>query len=60
MLTVLALAGSAGTASAASVAPVSGVGNPSCAGGLKIEPVQSGPYGPVTIAVSGQSFSAPV
>ncbi len=57
VLAVLALTGSAGMAAAASVAPVSGVGNPSCAGGLKIEPVQSGQYGPVTISVSGQSFS---
>lgn len=57
MLTVPALVGSAGMASAASVAPVSGVGNPSCEGGLKIEPVLSGRYGPVTISVSGQSFS---
>lgn len=57
MLAVLTLVGSAGMASAASVAPVSGIGNPSCAGGLKIEPVQSGQYGPVTIVVSGQSFA---
>lgn len=32
-------------------------GNPSCEGGLKIEPVVDGTYGPVTIDVTGSSFS---
>lgn len=32
-------------------------GNPSCDGGLKIEPVTSGSYGGITISVSGSSFS---
>jgi hypothetical protein len=57
LLVALALVGSAGTASAAAVDPVSGGGNPSCAGGLKIEPVTTGQYGPVRITVTGSSFS---
>lgn len=32
-------------------------GNPSCDGGLKIEPVTSGTYDGITITVSGSSFS---
>ena len=54
---VLALFGGTLSASAASVTPTVLAGNPSCEGGLKIEPVSSGTYGPITIAVSGSSFS---
>lgn len=57
MLTALALVGSAGSSTAASVDPVTGIGNPTCAGDLKIEPVASGTYGVITIVVSGSSFS---
>lgn len=57
VLFVLSLAMSVGVASAASVEPSLINGNPSCEGGLKIEPVTSGTYGPVTISVSGSSFS---
>lgn len=57
LLTALALFGAAGTASAASVDPVTGIGNPRCVGGLKIEPVTSGQYGPINLVVSGSSFS---
>ena len=42
---------------AAHVTPQFIPGNPTCAGGLKIEPVESGTYGPVTITVTGKSFS---
>lgn len=51
-----ALLGSS-TASAASVTPTLIAGNPSCEGGLKIDPVVSGTYGAVTIVVTGTSFS---
>ncbi|MBC6445780.1 hypothetical protein [Actinokineospora xionganensis] len=46
------------TASAAHVAPATGTGNPSCEGGLKIEPVTSGTKGGiVTLNVTGSTFS---
>ncbi|MGH3859988.1 hypothetical protein [Actinokineospora sp.] len=46
------------TASATHVAPVTGTGNPSCAGGFKIEPVTSGAKGGiVTLTVTGSTFS---
>jgi len=55
---LLALAPPAG---AASVSPTTIPGNPSCAGGTKIEPVASGTYtvpgGAVTITVNEKSFS---
>jgi len=56
---MLALVGTLGSASAASVAPVSGLGNPSCADGLRLEPVASGTYhgGLITIVVTGSTFS---
>lgn len=51
------LLGSA-TASATHVAPVTGSGNPSCEGGLKVEPVTSGLKGGiVNITVTGSTFS---
>lgn len=53
---VLALFGGTLSASAASVTPILLSGNPDCTGDLKIEPVESGTYGPVTIAVHGSSF----
>ncbi|MPY80950.1 MAG: hypothetical protein GEV04_21440 [Actinophytocola sp.] len=54
---VLALFGGTLSASAGHWTSVTQVGgNPACEGGLKIEPVTSGTYGPVTIAVSGSSF----
>ncbi len=56
MFAVAGVLGSA-TASAASVTPVFISGNPSCDGGIKIDPVVSGTYGPVRIVVSGSSFS---
>lgn len=57
LLAALAVVGSATAAFAdhRSVEVVSG--NPSCDGGLKIEPVADGTYGPVTIDVTGSSFS---
>jgi hypothetical protein len=42
---------------AASVMPVVVQGNPSCEGGLKIEPVVSGTFDGITITVTGDSFS---
>lgn len=57
VLTLLAVLGFAGISSAAQVAPVTGTGNPSCAGGTKIEPVADGTYGDVTVDVTGSSFS---
>lgn len=53
---VLAIFGATLSASAGHVAPTLLSGNPSCDGGLKIEPVASGTYGPITIAVHGSSF----
>jgi hypothetical protein len=57
---VLALA-MAPAASAAQVEPVFIAGNPSCEGGTKIEPVQSGKYavpgGSVTITVTDKEFA---
>lgn len=54
---VLALFGGTLSASAGHWTSVTQLsGNPSCEGGLKIEPVNSGTYGPITIAVSGSSF----
>ena len=51
----------AAPANAASVTPTTIAGNPSCAGGTKIDPVASGTYavegGSVTITVSDKSFS---
>ncbi len=43
--------------SASHVSPTLIAGNPSCAGGLKIEPVASGTYGPITISVTGSVFA---
>lgn len=57
LFTLLAVFGFAGTSSASHVAPVTGSGNPSCAGGLKIEPVATGTYGDITIIVDGKTFS---
>ncbi|GAA5112515.1 hypothetical protein [Haloechinothrix salitolerans] len=53
---VLALFGGTLSAAAASVTPTVLSGNPDCTGDLKIEPVESGTYGPVTITVHGSSF----
>lgn len=51
---------SAGTASSALVEPITVVGNPSCEGGIVVEPVSSGTFGGVTISVyttaTGQEF----
>jgi len=49
--------GFAGTSGAAWVQPVTGTGNPSCAGGTKVEPVADGTYGDITVDVTGSSFS---
>lgn len=61
MAAVLALFGASLSASASHVAPTLITGNPTCEGAIKIEPVQSGSYGPlgsqVHIVVSGSSFS---
>ncbi|PXY18541.1 hypothetical protein BA062_35020 [Prauserella flavalba] len=57
MTVVLALFGATLSASATSTEPIQISGNPSCEGGLKIDPVVSGTYGPVTIVVTGSSFS---
>lgn len=55
---VLALFGGTLSASAGHWASVEEIsGNPSCDGGLKIEPVESGTYDGVTITVNGSSFS---
>lgn len=60
---VLAMLGIALSASATHVEPTLLTGNPTCEGGLKIEPVVSGTYPAppaspsVTIVVSGSSFS---
>ncbi|MPY99351.1 MAG: hypothetical protein GEU97_15370 [Actinophytocola sp.] len=55
---VLALFGGTLSASAGHWTSVEEIsGNPSCDGGLKIEPVTSGDYGAVSIVVSGSSFS---
>jgi hypothetical protein len=45
------------SASATHVTPLLVSGNPSCVDGLKIEPVQDGTFGPVTIDVTGSTFS---
>ena len=57
ILSALAVVGSAGTALADHLAVEVVSGNPSCDGGIKIEPVVDGTYGPVTIDVTGSSFS---
>lgn len=57
MAAVLALFGASLSASASHVAPTLITGNPTCEGAIKIEPVQSGTYGPVHLVVSGSSFS---
>lgn len=57
LLSLLALLGAVSSAAADGHRTVeSGSGNPSCEGGLKIEPVTSGTHGPVTIAVNGSTF----
>lgn len=53
---VAALFGVALSASAGHVAPSILSGNPSCEGGIKIEPVVSGTYDGVTITVHGSTF----
>jgi len=53
----MGLLGLAGTSDAAWVEPVSGIGNPSCAGGTKVEPVTNAKYGDVTVMVFGSSVS---
>lgn len=57
LLAILTLLGSASSAVADHRSVESGTGNPSCDGDLKIEPVESGTYGPVTIVVDGSTFS---
>lgn len=56
VVALASLTTSIGIASAATVTPLQVNGNPPCDGGLKIEPVTSGTYGPITITVSGSSF----
>lgn len=51
LITVGMLGAGALTASATHVTPTFLAGNPSCAGGLKIEPVQDGTFGAITIDV---------
>ncbi|MQA59918.1 MAG: hypothetical protein GEU86_00150 [Actinophytocola sp.] len=53
---VAALFGVALSASAGHVTPTVLSGNPSCEGGIKIEPVVSGTYDGVTITVHGSTF----
>lgn len=56
LLALASLGMSVGVASATTnptPTPVYIPGNPSCEGGLKIEPVRSGTYGPITITVNG-------
>lgn len=57
LLAAVGLVGLTGVAAAAHRTVVEVSGNPSCAGGLKIEPVVDGTYGPITIDVTGSSFS---
>jgi hypothetical protein len=56
-LAAAALFGSMPIANATHVAPVVISGNPSCDGGLKIEPVVDGTFDGVTIDVTNSSFS---
>lgn len=53
----LAMFGGALTASAALVEPTLVPGNPSCEGGIKIDPVSSGTFGNLVIVVDGKTFS---
>lgn len=56
MVGALAVVGLTLSANATHVTPVLVSGNPSCEG-LKIEPVESGEFGPINLTVTGSSVS---